>query len=73
MSKLSNRLIELQKSNSILKKDIVKAIGISTMAYYRYEQGLREPDANTLTLLADYYDVSVDYLLGRTDNPKLHA
>lgn len=73
MSKLSTRLIELQESRELLKKDIAKAVGISTMAYYRYEQGLREPDANTLRLMADYFNVSVDYLLGRTDDPKLHT
>jgi len=70
MSKLSSRLIQLQESHNLLKKDIAKSIGISTMAYYRYEQGQREPDAKTLILLADYFNVSVDYLLGRTDNPK---
>ncbi len=35
----------------------------------RYETGEREPDLKTLVLLADYFNVSVDYLLGRTDNP----
>ena len=51
MSKLSSRLIQLQESHNLLKKDIAKSIGISTMAYYRYEQGQREPDAKTLILM----------------------
>ncbi len=38
----------------------------------RYETGLREADYNTLILFADYFDVSLDYLLGRTDNPKIN-
>lgn len=36
----------------------------------RYETGERECDYATLILIADYFDVSIDYLLGRTDNPK---
>lgn len=38
----------------------------------RYENGEREADYATLILFADYFDVSVDYLLGRTDNPKVN-
>lgn len=38
----------------------------------RYETGLREADYNTLILFADYFDVSLDYLLGRTENPKIN-
>lgn len=72
MSKLSSRLIELQELKGVLKKDIAQAIGISTMAYYRYEQGLREPDAKTLIAIAGYFQVSIDYLLGLTDNPKIN-
>ena len=36
----------------------------------RYENGTREADYKTLIQLADYFDVSIDYLLERTDNPK---
>ena len=38
----------------------------------RYENGLREADYNTLILFADYFDISLDYLLGRTENPKMN-
>ena len=38
----------------------------------RYENGIREADYATLILFADYFDVSVDYLLGRTDNPRVN-
>ncbi len=38
----------------------------------RYENGTREADYKTLIQLADYFDVSIDYLLGRTDNPKIN-
>jgi len=69
MSSLSERLIHLQFEKQKLKKDIAKAAGVSVMAYYRYENGERQPTADTLTKLADYFDVSADYLLGRSDNP----
>ncbi len=38
----------------------------------RYETGEREADYKTLILFADYFDVSIDYLLGRTENPKIN-
>lgn len=38
----------------------------------RYETGEREADYKTLIAIADYFDVSIDYLLGRTDNPKVN-
>jgi len=37
----------------------------------RYETGEREPGINELIQLADYFNISVDYLIGRTDNPKM--
>lgn len=38
----------------------------------RYETGARQADYETLIMFADYFDVSVDYLLGRTENPKMN-
>ena len=38
----------------------------------RYETGEREADYTTLIAIADYFNVSIDYLLGRTDNPKMN-
>lgn len=68
----SERLISLQKEKNVTKVELQQAIGISRTAYYRYEQGEREPTVSVLLALADYFDVSVDYLLGRTDNPKVN-
>lgn len=42
------------------------------MSISRYETGKREPDLKTLILIADFFDVSIDYLLERTDNPKMN-
>lgn len=50
---------------------IANHIGIPRATYRNYEAGTREPDLNTLKLIADYFEVTVDYLLGRTDSPDL--
>ncbi len=70
MAKLNERLIELKEQKSILQKDIAEQVGVSLRSYQRYEYGDRQPTADILIALADYFDVSIDYLVGRTDNPK---
>lgn len=47
-------------------------LGIGQNNISRYESGVMEADYKTLIALADYFDVSIDYLLGRTDNPKVN-
>lgn len=66
------RLSELQQSRNLDKKDIFKAIELSRTAYYRYETGEREPPLSVLIALADFFDVSIDYLVGRTDTPEVN-
>ena len=46
-------------------EDIASLLGISVQAYYRYENGQNEPNVENLCKLADLYNVSVDYLIGR--------
>lgn len=70
MSKLSDRLIQLKIERKLLQKDIAKNVGLALRTYQYYETGQRKPDSDALIALADYYDVSLDYLVGRTDNPK---
>lgn len=64
------RLKELRTSQNLKQKDIAEALGISVQAYSNYENGNREPDLETLNNLANYFKVSVDYLLGRADEPQ---
>ena len=52
------------------QKEVAYETGIGYKRYNSYETGVREPDSETLLILADYFDVSVDYLLGRTDEKK---
>lgn len=63
------RLTALQKNRRLEKKEIFEAVGLSKTAYYHYEKGNREPPISVLAALADFFDVSADYLLGRSDNP----
>ena len=68
--KLAERLKELRKEKGVRQEQVAVAVDISMSAYCNYEQGKREPTASVLCRMADYYDVSVDYLLGRSDNRK---
>mgnify|MGYP002070628593 CR=1 FL=1 len=70
MVNLATRLIELKEKNNVLQKDIAKSVGLSLRSYQRYEYGERNPTSDILIKLADYFDVSLDYLVGRSDDPK---
>lgn len=64
---LENRLKSLRKENGYTQEDVAKKLGLTKSAYGYYEQGKTVPDAHTLSKLANIFDVSVDYLLGRTN------
>ncbi len=63
------RLRDLRKERKLSMKKLGELIGLSESTVSLYETGKREPDNETLMKLADYFEVSVDYLLGRTDDP----
>lgn len=69
---LCERLQQLKIKKEVLQKDIASSIGLSVRSYQRYEKGERTPTATILIALADYFDVSIDYLVGRTDNPDVN-
>ncbi|MDU4131336.1 MAG: helix-turn-helix transcriptional regulator [Clostridium perfringens] len=64
---LNNRLKSLRNEKGVLQKDVAEYLKISTSAYGFYEQGKRIPDVETLNKLSDYYNVSIDYLLGKSN------
>ena len=66
------RLKELRKRKKLSQVRVAMDLNMNQNSISRYENGEREADYNTLIAFADYYDVSVDYLLGRTDNPKVN-
>ena len=67
--RFGDRLKELREEKDITQKDLGKIINISDRVIGYYEANDRFPrDENVLKTIADYFNVSVDYLVGRTDN-----
>ena len=64
------RLRDLREDNDLKQKDIAKLLFITQQQYSLYEKGYRDIPTAALITLADFYKVSTDYILGRTDNPK---
>lgn len=67
MLKLSERLQALRKEQHLSQEKFASEIGIGFSTYRRYEKNEREPDAPVLVKMADFYNVSLDYLVGRSD------
>lgn len=63
------RLKELRKARHITQQRLAIELNMNQNSISRYENGEREADYETLILIADYFNVSIDYLLERTDNP----
>lgn len=61
------RLKQVRMAHGESQKELASALGIGVSSLSQYENGKREPDFQTLTKIADYFAVSVDYLLGRED------
>ena len=66
------RLKELRTQLGISQLKLAIALNLNQNSISRYESGEREADYTTLIALADYFDVSLDYLLERTDNPVMN-
>lgn len=63
----SNRIKKLRQKHKVSQQELADLLGISTRAWRFYESGDREPNIAGLISLADYFDVSLDYLVGRSD------
>lgn len=63
----SKRLKQLRLEKGVTQKQICDWLQLSKNAYGNYEQGIREPSLETFSKLCDFFNVSADYLLGRTD------
>ncbi len=66
------KLRELRKERRISQLKLAMDLGMNQNSISRYETGERQADYETLIAFADYFKVSIDYLLGRTDNPALN-
>lgn len=70
MKILGQRLKELRLSVKLSQKKMAEILGTQQTSINRYETNQYDPPAKTILVYADYFDVSIDYLFGRTDNPQ---
>ena len=63
----NNKIAELRKEQNLSQRQLAAAIGTSQANLSRWEQGLNEPSIMECWRLADYFDVSIDVLCGRTE------
>lgn len=70
LSILAERLKYLRAHRNLKLKEVAQAVGITPSAVGSLEHGRRPISIGTLIKMADFYDVSTDWLLGLTDNPK---
>ncbi len=66
------RIKELRKERKLSQLQLAIELDMNQNSISRYENGEREADYATLIKFADYFDVSIDYLLERTNNPKIN-
>ena len=66
----SERLVSLRKAHNLTQKQLAIEMQMSGLAIQHYESQRRKPAFDVLIALADYFDVSLDYLVGRSDDPK---
>ena len=69
---MQNNLKKLRKERKLTQIALQMETGIEQALLSKFENGSRVPPTETLLILADYYNVSIDYILGRTDNPLIN-
>ena len=69
---MKNNLKLLRKSKGYTQLALQMKTGIEQALISKFENGERIPPTETLITLADFYNVSIDYLLGRTNNPEIN-
>ncbi|MDE7009779.1 MAG: helix-turn-helix domain-containing protein [Oscillospiraceae bacterium] len=72
MADFSKRIKELRHGQGMTQAALGEIIGVKRDSIYTYEKGLNYPEVRNLITLADYFGVSLDYLVGRTDNPEIN-
>ena len=69
---MNNNLRKLRKARGITQIALQMQTGIEQALLSKFETGERVPPTESLLILADYYNVSIDYILCRTDNPQIN-
>ncbi len=72
MANFSDRVKELRLKNHMTQVALGKILGVRQDAISTYENGKFYPEVRNLLILADHFGVSLDYLMGRTDDPEVH-
>lgn len=67
------RLKSIRVEKNLTQKQVAHALGLSTIAIQNYENDRRKPTYDVLVALADYFNVSMDYIAERTDNPEINT
>lgn len=67
---LNERIVKLRKLRNITQEELARRIRSTRSALSQYELGTRSPDYDTLKRMADYFEVSTDFLLGKDDSKK---
>lgn len=68
---LTESLKRFRREFKLTQKSVANSIGMAESAYQRYEHGTREPAYRQLLALANAYNISLDYLVGRSNNPQI--
>ena len=71
MSLFGSRLRQLRKEDNLTQKELAAKLGLAFSTISMYERGIREPDFETTEAIADYFNVSMDFLLGKSTNSAL--
>lgn len=70
--KFEQNLRHLRDIRNLSQQQVADSLNMSKVGYQNYETGKRRPTFEMLIALADFFDVSIDYLVGRTDNPEIN-
>lgn len=70
MVRCGDRIAHLREKRGLTQEELSVKLGISRAALSHYETNRREPDYDTLGNIANFFNISLDYLLGRTNNPE---
>lgn len=70
LGKIPERIKELRVQNNVTQKQLAAILSVSEVSVQRFEYGTARPSLDTLIIISNYFNVSLDYLVGRSDNPK---
>lgn len=69
---IGKRLKELRMIKGKTQKQMGEFLGVSESQYQQYEYNIRTPELKRIIIIADFFDISIDYLLNRTEKPNIN-